>query len=294
MSIWLADERPDLSFPHQAGESADVQVAYCPERVLPGRVVQELVGNARVIGGMTNSASLMAIELYKTFVSGRLIQTNCRTAEMCKLAENSFRDLNIAFANELSLICDKLDINVWELIKLANQHPRVNILEPGIGVGGHCIAVDPWFIVAAAPDEAKLIRAAREVNEAMPGWVIEKVEIAIANLISQRPGLKKSDIRVACLGLAFKPNIDDCRESPAIKIVQDLIGLGVGLILVEPLIATGEITVDQHLYRLHDLEAAISTADIVCILVKHHQFVEKRELLQQVPLLIDPVGLTDD
>jgi UDP-N-acetyl-D-mannosaminuronic acid dehydrogenase len=158
MAAWLAEARPDLTFPQQAGEEADICVAHCPERVLPGKVLVELVNNDRVIGGMTPKCSQAAVSLYKLFVQGECVVTNARTAEMCKLTENSFRDVNIAFANELSIICDKLDINVWELIKLANRHPRVNILQPGPGVGGHCIAVDPWFIVASAPDEARLIQ----------------------------------------------------------------------------------------------------------------------------------------
>jgi len=165
MADWLAQARNDLSFPHQVGEVADVNIAYCPERVLPGKVVHELVSNDRVIGGMTQRCSQRATELYKTFVEAECIPTNARTAEMCKLTENSFRDVNIAFANELSIICDKLDINVWELIKLANHHPRVNILQPGPGVGGHCIAVDPWFIVSKTPQEARLIHTARQVND---------------------------------------------------------------------------------------------------------------------------------
>ena len=180
MAEWLAQARPDLTFPHQAYEAADINLAYCPERVLPGKVIHELVENDRVIGGMTPHCAARAAELYKTFVKGDCIITNARTAEMCKLTENSFRDVNIAFANELSLICDEQDINVWELIKLANLHPRVNILQPGPGVGGHCIAVDPWFIVAKSPNTARLIRTAREVNDHKPHYVIEKVKAAAA------------------------------------------------------------------------------------------------------------------
>ncbi|MGC3339089.1 UDP-N-acetyl-D-mannosamine dehydrogenase, partial [Pseudomonas aeruginosa] len=174
MARWLAEFRPDLTFPQTHGETSDIRVAHCPERVLPGHVLRELVENDRVIGGMSEKCSEAASRLYKIFVKGECIITNARTAEMCKLTENSFRDVNIAFANELSIICDKLDINVWELIRLANRHPRVNILQPGPGVGGHCIAVDPWFIVSKTPDEAKLIRSAREVNDYKPFWVLEK------------------------------------------------------------------------------------------------------------------------
>jgi UDP-N-acetyl-D-mannosaminuronic acid dehydrogenase len=220
LAQWLAEARPDLSFPQQAGEAADVQIAYCPERVLPGRVVHELVDNDRVIGGMTRAANFMAAALYKIFVRGELIATNVRTAEMCKLAENSFRDVNIAFANELSMICDKLDIDVRELIHLANRHPRVNILQPGAGVGGHCLAVDPWFIVDKTPDEAQLIRTAREVNDSKADWVLGKIDQAVGQAVAS--GAAAEAVKIACLGLAYKANVDDLRESPALSIVQAL------------------------------------------------------------------------
>jgi UDP-N-acetyl-D-mannosaminuronic acid dehydrogenase len=187
IAAWLAEERPDLSFPQEAGEAADVAVAYCPERVLPGHVLRELVENDRVIGGLTPRCSAEAVALYSTFVKGECVVTTARTAEMCKLTENAFRDVNIAFANELSIICDKLDISVWELIRLANRHPRVNILQPGPGVGGHCIAVDPWFIVNRNPDEARLIHAARQVNDSKPHWVVDKV-LAAARAVAARKG----------------------------------------------------------------------------------------------------------
>ncbi|MBT4883720.1 MAG: UDP-N-acetyl-D-mannosamine dehydrogenase, partial [Glaciecola sp.] len=183
MAQWLAEIRGDLSFPQTSGSDADVNIAHCPERVLPGHVVRELVENGRVIGGMSSKCSERAIELYKTFVKGECVVTNARTAEMAKLTENSCRDVQIAFANELSVICDKLGINVWELISLANRHPRINILQPGPGVGGHCIAVDPWFIVARTPKQAKLIHTARKVNDAKPDWVINKVKVAIADFL---------------------------------------------------------------------------------------------------------------
>jgi UDP-N-acetyl-D-mannosaminuronic acid dehydrogenase len=234
LAQWLAEARPDLSFPQQAGEEADIQVAYCPERVLPGRVVHELVSNDRVIGGMTQKATEMAIELYRIFVEGALVPTNARTAEMCKLTENSFRDVNIAFANELSLICDRLNINVWELISLANRHPRVNILQPGAGVGGHCIAVDPWFIVDTTPEEARIIRMAREVNDYKPEWVVEKVKAAMAGVLAVRSDARMADVKVACLGLAFKPDIDDLRESPAALIARQLSNFGCQILAVEP------------------------------------------------------------
>lgn len=238
LADWLAAARPDFSFPQHAGEEADIQIAYCPERVLPGRVVHELVANDRVIGGMTAKASEMAASLYKTFVEGECVITNARTAEMCKLTENSFRDVNIAFANELSMICDKLGIDVWELICLANRHPRVNILQPGAGVGGHCIAMDPWFIVDTTPEEARIIRMARKVNDHKPEWVLEKVKAAIADCLAQKPGSTMADIKVACLGLAFKPDIDDLRESPAVEISQNISKLGCQVLAVEPNIAT--------------------------------------------------------
>ncbi|MGB0867271.1 MAG: UDP-N-acetyl-D-mannosamine dehydrogenase, partial [Granulosicoccaceae bacterium] len=215
LAAWLAEKRPDLSFPQQAGDTADIKVAHCPERVLPGYVLQELVSNDRIIGGMTKACSESAITLYQKFVKGSCITTNARTAEMAKLTENAFRDTNIAFANELSLLCKRLGISVWELIELANRHPRVNILQPGPGVGGHCIAVDPWFIVDSAPDLARMVRTAREVNDSKPGVVIDDVR-AKAEKFKQPT--------VACFGVAFKPNIDDLRESPALHIAQELTG----------------------------------------------------------------------
>jgi UDP-N-acetyl-D-mannosaminuronic acid dehydrogenase len=222
MAGWLATARPDLTFPQTHGEASDIRIAYCPERVLPGHVLRELVQNDRIIGGMTPKCSDAAARLYKTFVQGECVITNTRTAEMCKLTENSFRDVNIAFANELSIICDKQGINVWELIKLANRHPRVNILQPGPGVGGHCIAVDPWFIVSAAPEEARLIRTAREVNDSKPEWVIDKVKLAVSDYLVANPDKTVKGVTVACFGLTFKPNIDDLRESPSLFIVESI------------------------------------------------------------------------
>ncbi len=233
LAAWLAEARPDLSFPQDKGDSADIKVAHCPERVLPGYVLQELVSNDRVIGGMSKACSERAVELYNTFVRGECVITNARTAEMAKLTENSFRDVNIAFANELSVICDKLKINVWELIKLANRHPRVNILSPGPGVGGHCIAVDPWFIVDSCPEEAKIIKQARLTNDAKPFYVIDKITEAADQF-------KKPVI--ACLGLAFKADIDDLRESPALQIVEELAKRNIGeIIAVEPNINESEM-----------------------------------------------------
>jgi UDP-N-acetyl-D-mannosaminuronic acid dehydrogenase len=291
LADWLAEARPDLSFPQQKAEAAEIQIAYCPERVLPGRVVHELVENDRVIGGMTRTATYMAAALYKTFVQGELVATNARTAEMCKLTENSYRDVNIAFANELSIICDKLDINVWELIALANRHPRVNILQPGAGVGGHCIAVDPWFIVDKTPDEARIIRTAREVNEHKPEWVLEKVKITIDDALVSRPGSTMKDINVACLGLAFKPDIDDLRESPAMEITKKIAQLGCEIMVVEPNINALPESLNKQNINLCTLEEAIAHSNIMCILVKHKIFSESTESISQHKATVDAAGL---
>lgn len=267
MAVWLADARADLKFPHQVGEAADINIAYCPERVLPGKVVHELVSNDRVIGGMTVRCSQRATELYKTFVEAECIVTNARTAEMCKLTENSFRDVNIAFANELSIICEKLRINVWELIKLANHHPRVNILQPGPGVGGHCIAVDPWFIVSKTPQEARLIHTARRVNDDKPHYVVNQV-LSAASMVT--------DPVIACLGLAFKPDIDDLRESPAMEVVQLLAGHKAGQILVaEPHIEHLPASlVKFENIELVSADEAVRRANIIVMLVSHQVFYE--------------------
>ena len=222
LAQWLSKLRPDLSFPHKMGSEADINVAHCPERVLPGQVLRELVQNDRVIGGLSEKCSERAIELYKTFVKGECVATNARTAEMAKLTENSCRDVQIAFANELSMVCDKSGIDIWELIELANRHPRINILQPGPGVGGHCIAVDPWFIVSQAPNEAKIIQTARRVNDSKPVWVINKIKIAITEFLKINPKKTANDIVIACYGLAFKPDIDDLRESPSLYIFEYL------------------------------------------------------------------------
>lgn len=283
---WLATARPDLSFPQNAGNEADVNIAHCPERVLPGQVVRELVDNDRVIGGMTAKCSERAIELYKTFVEGECVVTNARTAEMAKLTENSCRDVQIAFANELSIICDKLDINVWELISLANRHPRINILQPGPGVGGHCIAVDPWFIVSKTPDEAKIIHTARQVNDAKPEWVINKVKIAIADSLQANPGKSVEDVTIACFGLAFKPDIDDLRESPAMAITRKIAQMHKGkVIAVEPNINA----LDSETFELVNLEDAQRKTDIAVLLVDHKEFklIEK----PQVSFIVDTKGV---
>lgn len=271
MAEWLAQARPDLTFPQQAGETADVNIAYCPERVLPGKVMVELIQNDRVVGGMTPRCSDRASELYKIFLKGECVITNSRTAEMCKLTENSFRDVNIAFANELSLICDKQGINVWELIRLANRHPRVNILQPGPGVGGHCIAVDPWFIVNQNPDEARLIHTARLVNDGKPHWVMDKVKAAVADCL-MTTGKKANEIKIACFGLAFKPDIDDLRESPALEISHLIAEWDNSeTLLVEPNIDTLPKIFHGH-GKLVDTETALREADVLVMLVDHKQF----------------------
>jgi UDP-N-acetyl-D-mannosaminuronic acid dehydrogenase len=269
---WLAAARPDLSFPQSAGEDADVNVAHCPERVLPGHVVRELVENDRVIGGMSARCSERSVELYKTFVQGDCVITNARTAEMAKLTENSCRDVQIAFANELSIICDKLDINVWELISLANRHPRINILQPGPGVGGHCIAVDPWFIVSKTPNEAKLIHTARLVNDSKPEWVINKVKIAIVDFLRANPAKTAAEVRVTCFGLAFKPDIDDLRESPSLAIAQSIAKSHPSLVnFVEPNISTLPLECSENAV-LVDFKVATNTTDIAVLLVDHKEF----------------------
>ncbi|WP_369959540.1 UDP-N-acetyl-D-mannosamine dehydrogenase [Pseudomonas benzenivorans] len=271
MAAWLAKARPDLTFPQTHGEDSDIRIAHCPERVLPGHVLRELVQNDRVIGGMTAKCSAAAASLYKLFVEGECVITNARTAEMCKLTENSFRDVNIAFANELSIICDKLDINVWELIRLANRHPRVNILQPGPGVGGHCIAVDPWFIVSKAPEQARLIRTAREVNDSKPQWVIDKVKMAISEFLQTNPDKTAKEVTIACFGLAFKPDIDDLRESPAISITKQIMASHPGtVVIVEPNIS--ELPLDMTGVTLVDFNSAIRDADIKLLLVDHSSF----------------------
>lgn len=268
MALWLAEERPDLTFPQTHGEESDIRVAHCPERILPGHALRELVSNDRIIGGMTPLCASHARSLYKLAVEGDCIETDCRTAEMAKLTENSFRDVNIAFANELSLICDRLNINVWELIRLANRHPRVNILQPGPGVGGHCIAVDPWFIVSQAPDEARIIRAAREINDAKPEWVLAKVHQAVA----EHAAVAENPARIACFGLAFKANIDDLRESPALNIAARLTELYPGQVdVVEPFIQELPAVLEGNT-RILRASDALSACDVVVLLVDHDDF----------------------
>lgn len=287
----LAGARPDLKFPTGPDDDQiDVCIAYCPERVLPGHVVRELVQNDRIIGGLTKKCSQMAIDIYRIFVEGELLVTDARTAEMSKLTENSFRDVNIAFANELSLICDKLNINVWELIKLANHHPRVNILQPGCGVGGHCIAVDPWFIVSKTPEEAKIVRLAREINDHKPEWVQRKVTEAVENSIAD--GLDNSNVKIACLGLAFKPDIDDLRESPALEITRALAVKYPGQVMaVEPNIHSLPSKLKDLDVKLTSLDEAQKTADVLVVLVDHKQFKVSQPVLRAQQKLVDAKGI---
>ena len=291
MSTWLEELRTDLTFPQTHGEDSDIRVAYCPERVLPGHVVRELVENDRIIGGMTNRCSKAAIELYKIFVLGDCVVTNSRTAEMAKLTENSSRDVSIAFANELSIICDSLDIDVWELINLANRHPRVNILQPGPGVGGHCIAVDPWFIASSAPEQAKLIRAAREVNDSKPHWVVDKVLAALGGYLIKNSGKTVSDVTIACFGLSFKADIDDLRESPALLIVERLLKeTSCRILVVEPNINNLPDSL-RGAELASSIEAASQQCDIALLLVDHQEFKSDLRLLLSNCSVVDTCGI---
>ena len=274
---WLFEERTDLV-------GKPVYFAHCPERVLPGKIVEELPHNDRIIGGIDEESTKKTVDFYGHFVTGALLPTDARTAEMAKLTENSFRDVNIAFANELSIICDKLGIDVWELIRLANRHPRVNILQPGPGVGGHCIAVDPWFIVDSAPRDARLIRVAREVNDSKPHVVMEKVYEAVR--MTENP-------KVACLGLAFKPDIDDLRESPSLRIAENLAAGSLDeLFVVEPNVHELPASLaDKKNVRLVSLEDAMRDANIVLLLVDHKEFKAMDRALLKGKTVIDTRGI---
>ena len=249
-----------------AGVDVDeVHIAYCPERVLPGKIMTELLENDRVVGGITPEATKAVADFYRTFVRGDVLETDSKTAEMCKLTENSYRDVNLAFANELSLICYKEGINVWDLIQLANRHPRVNILQPGAGVGGHCIAVDPWFVVARDEENSRLIKTAREINDHKTDWVIEKIKSRAVDLSNQKGAKPK----IACLGLAFKPDIDDLRESPALKITTSLMAQGYEVIAIEP-------NIERHTFiELEELDNVLSKEIVLAILVKHKEFLDQ-------------------
>ena len=273
ISNWLAKARPDLTFPHTHGEKSNIRIAYCPERVLPGKILYELVHNDRVIGGMTSKCSEVTSKVYKLFVKGKFDITNPRTAEMSKLTENSFRDVNIAFANELSIICDKLNINVWELVKIANLHPRVNILQPGPGVGGHCIAIDPWFIVNKNSADARLIRLARQINDQKLDWVVKKVKKEVANYLEKNSTKKIKNVTIGCFGITYKPNIDDIRESPALKITKKIANQHPGKVIVfEPNIKIlPKILNNKNLY-LKPFKKKSSSVNIAVLLVDHNQF----------------------
>ncbi len=266
----IASERPELQ--------GKVHTAHCPERVLPGQILRELVDNDRIIGGTTKAAVAKAKALYKTFCNGAILETDSRTAELSKLVENAFRDVNIAYANELSVICDRLGINVWETIALANRHPRVNILQPGPGVGGHCVAVDPWFIVASAPDESRLIRTAREVNDAKPEWVIEKVK---------KKAHRFREPVIGCLGLTFKANIDDLRESPAMEIAHTLTCMGIGQILL----CDPNVTQERSPMPLYGLKEVLDRSDILVLLVDHDEFREIDPQVIKDKVVIDTKGV---
>ena len=268
---WLSELQPNLDFPHN-NEHPNVHIAYCPERVLPGNVMRELVDNDRIIGGMTDVCAKRSVEIYSEFVKGEFLLTDAKTAELAKLTENSFRDVNIAFANELSLICDNLAIDVWELIALSNRHPRVNVLNPGAGVGGHCIAVDPWFIVDAAPEQSKLIKTARLINDHKPVWVVDKIKATVLD-IAKETDKPIGDIVVACFGLTFKPDIDDLRESPALQIFQMLESQAKYTCLaVDPNVK--EIPNSKSQASLVSCDYAIEMADLCVVLVAHSEFSE--------------------
>jgi UDP-N-acetyl-D-mannosaminuronic acid dehydrogenase len=265
VSRWLAEERPDLRFPHDHPDDPEVYVAHCPERVLPGRIMIELVTNDRLVGGLTPECARRAAALYRVFCRGEVVLTDAASAEMAKLVENSFRDVNIAFANELAEVCEQLGLDVWEVIRLANKHPRVNVLRPGPGVGGHCIAVDPWFIVATAPEQARLIRQARETNDARPASVVARVG-----------ALAGDGATVACLGLAFKADVDDLRESPAIEVTRTLATTRPDLkvLAVEPHVSRLPAVLDAlPNVTLTDTDTALEAADVVVLLVDHRELV---------------------
>ena len=267
VSARLGELRPDLSFPHALGDASDIRVAYCPERVLPGNALAELVANDRVIGGVSPSCARGARRMYETFVKGECHLTDARTAEMVKLSENAFRDVNIAFANELSVVCDALGVDPWAMIRLANRHPRVDILQPGPGVGGHCIPVDPWFIVHSEPERTPLMQAARMVNDGKPEWVARRVVEMCSDLDAPV---------VACLGLSYKSDTDDLRESPSIAVIRSISRMFEGPILVvEPHVETlPEDLQSVESCDLVELQQALDAADVVVLLTDHSSFLE--------------------
>ena len=286
LAATLARARPDLTFPTYKGDGAgaDVAVCHCPERILPGQMVRELVSNDRIIGGLTDACSAKALQLYKSFVMGACYLSDARAAELSKLTENAFRDVNIAFANELAMICDRLGVDVWEVRELANRHPRVSILEPGAGVGGHCIAVDPWFIVNSAPDVAKLIRQAREVNDSKPHRVVADVRSAVSALTNPV---------VACYGVTYKADVDDVRESPALDVVQACAGIdGCEVLVCEPNLSElpGSLAGHKNV-RMVDLNEANARADVCVFLVGHASFKHVDPAVFDGKAVVDPIGL---
>ena len=279
----LAALRPDLALPGLAAGAADIAIAYCPERVLPGRILEELVHNDRSVGGITPRCARKALAFYKRFVRGECVTTDARSAEMTKLVENAFRDVNIAFANELSMIADKQGLDVWEVIRLANRHPRVNILQPGPGVGGHCIAVDPWFIVHGAPEESRVIRTAREVNDAKMHHVLDRAR----QLVLDSPG-----VPVACLGLAFKANIDDFRESPARFVAARLAReFGSRINIVEPYARELPVEFDGTGAGLVDIDTALEKCGVLILLVDHDLFRSIPEAERSHAIVYDTRGI---
>ena len=280
---WLAEARPELTFPHSAGEDSDIRVAYSPERILPGNILWELVNNDRVVGGVTPSCGWAASSLYRIFVNGTCSVTSARTAELVKLTENAYRDVNLAFANELSLVCDALGLDPWEVIELANRHPRVDVLRPGPGVGGHCVAVDPWFLVHAAPERTPLVQTARQINDSKPQWVVDCVLAACDGLANPT---------VACLGLAYKANVGDLRESPAIGIVERLASMIAGTVLaVDPHVAGLPDVLAGKRIELVSQDDALSVADVVVVLTDHREFLDIETDLLVGKRLIDTRGL---
>lgn len=280
MAQRLNSQRPDLC--------NQIHVAYCPERVLPGQILKELVDNDRVVGGITPACTQQAIGFYQSFVQGECFPTDSKTAELCKLTENSFRDVNIAFANELSIICDQQGIDVWQLIKMANRHPRVNVLQPGCGVGGHCIAIDPWFIVNQHPENTTLLQAARAVNDSKSQWVLQKIHEAVAAHQAEQG----SDPSIACLGITFKANVDDVRESPALEIVANLAEKYPNQVLVvEPNLKTLPTTLQKNLIHHVSQDQASQEADLLVLLVDHKEFKKPPIHLHKKQTVLDFKGL---
>lgn len=307
VSALLATLRPDLLFPHERSQERQqkcgIHIAFCPERVLPGQMLKELVGNDRVIGGITKACAELARSCYAIFVRGQIKLTDARTAEMCKLAENAFRDVNIAFANELSMIAAKQKIEINELIQLANCHPRVNILQPGCGVGGHCIAVDPWFLINSAPQESYLMRTARQVNADKAQWVLSNTMQAIDQIRKiRREEFQKQNqqdteksiqqIQIACLGIAYKADVDDLRESPALAIVQQLAeDENLQISVVEPNIQSLPRSLEKEKIKLKPLKEALDQSDLVLVLIDHSEFKNHNYTPMSAQVLIDTQGI---